>query len=297
MTVFQGSVAPSCGHPFYASQEAFLSYLQADSWTCHTCGEELDVWASVRACFVGVGAVFTLLNPLRGFTAHAQIRLFRGELTWIDLADYGAAPEAVIRGVNFTQVNFTQNDASDFSRGFLLPAMVFGNESRVAKLPHRMGIFPAPMGDEPPEFADFSLYVQFADSEAALHRRLLLEGVYAHGDGDYRRAVIDAHTAADSLLGEVLYERIGHVVEGTPRLSFMDKVRVLTTLRANAGLPTLPRVLVSRLQQLNSYRNKVAHPPGGTELDQGTSADLIAAALFLVELLESPNAAGGEAAA
>lgn len=279
-------LAARCGHSFFPSESHFATVFTGQEVRCTTCHAPIDVWGSVYDCFVAAGATFNLLAPLRGSVLLSTVILTAGELYDLNLSDLGIAPTASVRGLNLTGTGAISNG------GYIFPAQLTGNEVRIARLPHEYAIYGAAVGTNPPKTTSFNLYVQYIDVPESIHRRILLEAVYAHGDNDFRRAIIDAHTATDTALDRILTVRIGSLTRDSMRMGFMEKVRVMSGLRQTAGLDPLPEKVTNALSELNTQRNKVAHPPKRNEVDltQTKTAELLTAALCVIELTESQQA-------
>jgi hypothetical protein len=282
MTVFTG-VPATCGHLFDPTEPFFSTVFTGNVIKCAQCAAPIDVWTSVEDCFVGAGANFSLLAPLRGATAISSVTLVAGETYQVDLAALGVDKTATVRGVNFTGQGSSGDD------GFIVPARLMGNEFRVPQLPHEFSIFPVPVGKNPPKSAQFSVLVQYIERPQEVHRRILLEAVYAHGDNDFRRAIIDAHTATDTALDSVLSARLNPLGPGEMRLGFIEKVKVASALGVAIGLKPFPTRIVDALGALNTQRNRVAHPPkkNAQAPTQKKTASMLTAALCVIEMVDS----------
>ncbi|MCU1505693.1 MAG: hypothetical protein JWP05_662 [Microbacteriaceae bacterium] len=255
------------------------------------CGEQIDVWDLVRGCFVGVGAVFSLLAPVGGQNSISTLTLKRREIYTLDLKTLGIEPTDIVTMVNFTAVSESAPEGGIFSS--MTPAMLFGNAMPTkTALQHEMLIYPVPVGPKPPAEGTFNLYVHFIEEQREIHRALLLDAIRAHGEGDYKRSILNAHTAADTALENALSRRLGareaSKLGGEVNMGFRGKVQSLALARSSAGLHELSPTFVQHLYDLNARRNKVAHPSKEQGLlDQDGMADLLTAAVFLVELSES----------
>lgn len=290
MTIYAGIHNSACGHTFLPSPELLLQYFTQTPLSCG-CGSPIDVWDRVRDCFVGVGAVFSLLAPIGGQTSISTVTLKSGEIFTLDMRTLGIEPTDVITMVNFTGVSDDGPGDDIFSS--MVPALLFGNSVPTkTSLRHEMEIFPVPVGPKPPAEGTFNLFVHFIAEPREIHRALLLDAVRAHGEGDYKRSVLNAHTAADTALDAALSRRLGtreaKKLKGEVDMGFRGKVQSLALVRSAAGLPEFSSTFVQHLYDLNARRNNVAHPPKGPlRVDLEGVADMLTAALFLVELSES----------
>jgi|GEM_PF-4490657 len=290
MTIYSGMLNPGCGHSLLPTRELFHTYFDQTPHSC-VCGIPVDAWDLVRGCFVGAGATFSLLAPIGGKSSISTLTLKLGELFHLDLRTLDIEPTDIVTMVNFTGISEVAQEGDDFSSIF--PAMLFGNAVPTRSvLQHEMTIFPAPVGPTPPVEGTFNLYVHFVEEQREIHRALLLDSIRSHGEGDYRRSILNAHTAADTALEDTIRRQLDALtpsnLQGDLDLGFRGKIQSLASARYLGGLPELSPTLIRLLYDLNARRNRIAHPSKKPkQLTQEIAADLLTAALFLVELAES----------
>lgn len=223
-----------CGHSQEMKNQLLLPYIDSKAQSCDICAASFDAWECVRSGFTIPGAMWFLLGALGGRRLISQHRLKRDEIWELNLDSLGVPPDADIRSVNLSAQTATLEE------GVTFPALLFGNQPRVAKLPHQMNFFLMSSQPNTPPTTLFNLHVEFIEPQQEIHRALLVGSANAHGDADYRRAVIDAHTAADTALLNALTRRTGGLVSSKSRMSFLDKVAVVAALRNELGLASFP---------------------------------------------------------
>lgn len=257
--VFRG-IAGQCNHLIDVSPSLFDNHFASGGrqmCPASGCNSAFDLWEAVKACFLGAGAVFSLLAPLGGMSLVKSIQIKPGEFFQLNLEDLGIAPDDIVRGINLT--GFTSGDTPP-----VMPALIFGNQPRLpVHLPHQLTFFGVDKaGGEPvTEIGNFHVHVQFLPKQETPYRQLLLDGTIALGDGDKRRGVIDAHTAADIALDSFATELMQRLTPyGEPRLGFLEKVGVLIVARSKSGLPPAPERRLRTLAVLNQRRNWSVHP-------------------------------------
>lgn len=275
----------TCGHVIPALPEFFDRHWEGyEHQSCSICGKQFALWEEVCKCFTDAGRTFSVLAPLGGQRIFGDFELLRGETFTLDLNRLDVPPNAVVRAVYLTCID--RDSPPEGPDGGLQPTLLVGNKLQIQNLPHLLTFYPMPFG-KPPEKQAVTIHVEFLDVQASATRTQLADALVAHGDGDHRKAVIEAHTAADLALEQacarVLDDLSGQEVGN---MSLMAKVGVLTALlRAQGHRP--PEALVSSIRLLNSRRNSVAHPRRRKQpLDENVAATCLAAALFALTLAE-----------
>ncbi|MBX7443371.1 MULTISPECIES: hypothetical protein [unclassified Arthrobacter] len=284
---YQGIVG-QCGHLVGEASELFEEYFNSQGQqkcSAPACGAPLNLWSAVRGCFLSAGAAFQLLAPFGGRTLIKAIRIQPGRFYNVNLDELGVAPDDIVRGVNLTGVVKEIGPT-------VLPALMLGNQLKLpVHLPHRLTLFGVDKNGEAPVTDEglFQMHVQFVPKQESAHRQLLLDGAIALGEGDLRRGVIDAHTAADIALDAFATQTLQQMTPfGEPRLGFLEKVGVLMLTRAGAGHPPVPGYLLDTLQVLNRQRNQSVHPSRSKKpLTSEVAADCLAASIFLVHLVDA----------
>lgn len=283
MSIFGGLPLSSCGHVIAADPALFLGHLQGRSQRCPQCDDTFDAWDEVRASLVGVGATFGVLAPFGGETLLETLRIPTRHTHELSLSDMGVPGDADVRAVLLTQVLDAGGPES-----MVRIAYPSGSGPRLPRLSTSVAVHLLPLGSVDPGVATFNLHAQFIRRQAEPQRVLLTGAAVSHGDGDYRRAVIDAHTATDTAVVNALSRRTDGKIDERTRIGFLDKLRVVESLRGEHALPSLPPVFDNALKALNQARNAVAHPRrANASLDEGSSADHLTAALFAVTLAEA----------
>ncbi|MEC5179948.1 hypothetical protein [Arthrobacter sp. CG_A4] len=284
---FQGLLG-QCGHVVGLTPELFAEYFDpAVEQECPVpeCRANFDLWSSVKSCFVGAGSTFSLLAPLGGRTTIASVEIIAGQTMTLDLGAFGITPNDIVRGVSLTGT-----DAG--TDGLIVPALMFGNQPKLpSHLPHQLYFYGVPQGPMPPSKSYFSVHVQYLPAQEEPHLNLLSDGAFAHGDHDYRRGIIDAHTAADIALQLFISRSLNPLTPyDESRLGFLEKVAVLALTRAAAGLSAPPVLLLEAFRGLNRSRNRAVHPSKGTNtVDEEMGAECLTASVFLMRFIHSAS--------
>lgn len=195
----------------------------------------------------------------------------------IDATNYGVPVDSVVR-----YWNVTPHDPG----AKLMPHIFYGqgNSPRMAKLSTTVSLLLWTPENPDPVDVEVNVLVDFIAPPASAERAILLGAVLSHSDEDHRRAIIDAHTAADTAITNAWDEHTGTAT----RMPFLTRLRVIDELRREHRLPELPQTFQTGLKELNKRRNDVAHPrPEEHTFDEQVAAEALTTATFAVNWAEA----------
>ena len=270
----------ACGHVAAINEASALQWMAGRRSRCinDECGRDFDLRRELAVALTGAWRTFASLTPFGG-----QFRVFEttipvGEMWTLRLRDHGVPESAEVRDVHVTP-QATEDDHSPA----VVPMVQLLNSAQLRPLAHELPLFLAPGGEESASEAVCGVLVQFFTRTDSVAEQLLLDAAIAHTMGDFRKAAIDAHTATDTALSRALSGRHPRSFGADSRMSFLDRVAVVSALREEKGVGSLPGELVGDLRELNKARNNVAHPEKQSSVfDEARSAQRLVCALLVV---------------
>lgn len=245
---------------------------------CPSCSGEFDYWARLVASVSDRSDLWHAVTLAGGFTTTFVESVPQGKLLSLELHEYGIPDDAVIFKVLHTVLNFGPNQG--------LPVLTQVTQKVGGPLPGNFTFQPIVLGSTDDRIeTDFDeLKVAFKivwapnqmDSPA---QGLLLSSFGAYGEGDMKRSLLDADSAVDiSLKQLVTANLVGGWNRKLPNLGFEQRLLVLTAAASAPGVRPLPMFLLESLLDLRAERNRVAHGSNAA-VDTVKAAHLICAAL------------------
>lgn len=276
--------ATSCGNCGWGGIEvndAYLSFAgQRLTRQCPGCPVPFDYWDRLVESISDRSDLWHPVAMAGGFSTMFMASVPRGEQLSLELSDYGIPSGALIYKVLHT----IQNDMHPTS-GMTVLAHV---TQRVGgqHLPDYLRFQPVVVGAgaEDKELAGEDLHVAFtvvwAPSQADTPAQgLLLSAFGAYGEGDMKRSLLDADSAVDiSLKQLVTPELVKGWTRKLPNLGFEQRLLVLTAAAPALGMTPLPPFILESLLDLRGERNKVAHGTNA-QVEAAQAARLNAGAL------------------
>lgn len=276
-----------CGRTVAVHNEFFVSYLKGASSVCSECRSRRNEWREVRACLDIPNVSFMALMPFGGESFMGQVTLPMNEVTTLVLNEYGVPSSARIRDVIFTQVLDASGSAGQMVHLF----NSYGNDVRKIGSAHELAVLPKTSSGVHRGDAVFNLWIHFINQDEGLHRQLLIDAVFAFLDQDYRRAIIDLHTAVDVAFNKIVQQWLSPSHDGNKkpgvRINFLDKFTLVQRLVHTQVERSKAEHLNGRLKRLNSLRNQSAHPPGKADVSRDECAEMLTVGLFCIELTEA----------
>lgn len=281
VSVSTSGILPKCGHPVPADRDRFLAYFVGRSTYCpQGCPQPVELWVAVRGHYMGPGRTFSTLGPLGGQMLLETLALRTNEPQLIDVANYGVPVDSIVRYWNVTP---SVQSARHMPQVFYNQ----GNSPRTAKLGTVVSLLLRTIDLDPGE-VEVNVMVDFITPQVSVERAILLGAVLSHAEDDYRRAVIDAHTAADTAVSNALDARTAGVIKATENIGFLRRLAVIEALRREHHLPEFPDNFRQGIKKLNADRNSVAHPrPKKEAFDEQAAAEALTTATFAVNWAEA----------
>lgn len=230
-----------------------------------------------------------------GFTTTFIQSVPSGRPFHLEFRDYGIPAGAVIYKVlQSVQRGGSQEGITVLAHA----AQAFGGQLH----PEAISLHPVVLGagerdeDQAVEI-DVAFTIVWAPSQPdSVAQELLLSAFGAYGEGDMKRCLLDADSAVDiSLRQLVTADLIPSWTRRLPNLGYEQRLLVLTAaLSARGGAP-IPDKFLNLLLDLRLERNKVAHGTNA-QVDSSVAATLISGALVAMSQLGRLLAAPGSLA-
>lgn len=266
------------------SIDLFDQFFSGEVVTCWFCDAPMDLWERCAEAIDNNHAFGFGVSLVGGTQTVFDFRIARDELVQIDLATKDVPPLASVLSVNCT-VNTEGQEHSVY------PVPVLGNRiaSRM-RIPHRLAFhgraFP---GTDPLGRSLVHCFVSWhvaPDGDDGWSH--LLDALTDFADGDLRGAIVPANIAAESsLTASISASMRGWVGAQRVERTLVDAgyANILKTLMpfvcGALELPVLDATIVSRLDHLRDFRNKVAHRGAFEKEPTRTDVrDLLVAAVF-----------------
>lgn len=256
------------------------------------CAAPFDFWGRLVGTISDRSDLWHAVTLAGGYTTTFMESAPRDKQLSLELTDYGIPDGASI----FKMLHAIQNQTRPTSG-----LTVFSHVTQKVggkHLPPHITLMPVVIGGQgrtqevAAEAVQEELLVSFAvvwapnqmDTPA---QGLLLSAFGAYGEGDMKRSLLDADSAVDISLKQLVDIGLKQLVKAElangwpkklPQLGFDQRLLVLTTLSRALGMTPLPAFILESVLELRSERNAVAHG-SNEQVDAAKAAHLIAAAL------------------
>lgn len=238
---------------------------------CARCDLEVDAWPALVDALTTSNDLWHAIAFVGGGQVVFTVDARTDESLELDLRLHGVPEDArVLRMVQTPQER----------RGVGLPVFVPARQTLgVTALEPWLVLHPLALGGPVEEVCRLAITVAWAPAVTNdASDELLTSAFIAFGDADYKRAVLDAHTALDVRLREAIQPCLQ--LCGLPkreRLGLMQRLAVFTALTRSLGLPLLDDRVRVAATALHEARNGPTVAHGGSALDPGEVAPLLAA--------------------
>jgi hypothetical protein len=285
--------ATNCGVCHLGGFEVNASYL-AKAWEqevgrCPGCSAELSYWDRLVANVSDRSDLWHAVTMAGGFSTTFLQLVPYGQTFVLRFADYGVPENAVIY-----KVIGTVQAQGGMPGGVVVLAhasQAIGGQLHGESIALHPVLLGAPTGahlsgEQVPAEIDVAFTVVWApDQPDSVAHGLLLSAFGAFGEGDLKRCLLDADSAIDITLKQLV---TSDLVPGwsrkLPNLGYEQRLLLVMSVLSARGLGVIPEFFLNLLLDLRVERNRVAHGTSA-QVDSNRAAVLISGALVAMTQL------------
>jgi hypothetical protein len=275
----------SCGFAGIEVDAQYLTRAWARQTTpCPGCSAEMDCWDRLVYSVSSRSDLWHAVTMAGGFTTAFVQSVPGGRSFLLRFSDYGIPAGSVIYKVLQT---VQEDGIPDGVTVLAHAAQTFGGPLYSEWISLHPVVLGAGQRDGDPDAEiTVAFTVVWAPSQSdSVAQGLLLSAFGAYGEGDMKRCLLDADSAVDISLKQLV---TADLVPGwnrkLPNLGYEQRLLVLTAALSARGAGPIPDPILDLLIELRAERNKVAHGTNA-QVDPARAANLISNALVAMSQL------------
>jgi hypothetical protein len=276
-------VCEACHSIVELKHHALAIYLSGEPLRCGVCGTDIDPWENILN---GLKQFFPYLVLIGGNDTFAISTFRTGQPNHINFSDAGIPDDARIVSVNLT----LETGEVPEPKRFIRLATIAENSFYPKPMPHSVSLIA--IADPPsPEFevkVNVAIWWVTDNGDSDEAERLLSDAFVAYYARDFKRAIIDAHTALDfrieAVIGGSLLRASGL---DDVRMAYPAKLATMAAMAERSKIAPLPQHIFQLATDLGKRRNDQAHPRRRRrpEPQRDEAAELLCAAAFTMNYL------------